>query len=104
VDYVAGAFHLSRLAVYTLRSAGHEPRIAHTAAEHATQIALVAAGLGLVVIFCLGCDIVPAGVRMIRLDPTLYWNVYVVWRSDAARCTAIRAAIQALKRERCVKK
>jgi DNA-binding transcriptional LysR family regulator len=90
--------------LYTLRSAGHEPRIAHTAAEHATQLALVAAGLGLAIIPRLGRDTVPGGVRMIRSDPALHRNIYVVWRSDAARRTAIRAAILALKKERRVKK
>jgi len=90
--------------LYTLRSVGHEPRIAHTAAEHSTQLALVEAGLGVAVIPRLGRDTVPAGVRMIRSDPTLHRNVYVVWRRDAARRTAIHAAIQALKKERRVRK
>lgn len=80
-----------------MRSAGHEPQIAHTAAEHATQLALVAAGLGTAVIPRLGRDTVPAGVRMIPSNPTLHRNIYVIWRFDAARRTAIRAAIDALQ-------
>ena len=83
--------------VHTLRSVGHEPQIMHTAAEHSTQLALVAAGLGLAVIPRLGRDVVPKGVRMIRSNPMLHRNIHVVWRSDAARRTAIRAAIQALR-------
>ena len=32
--------------LHTLRRRGHEPRVAHTASEYATQLALVGAGLG----------------------------------------------------------
>jgi DNA-binding transcriptional LysR family regulator len=81
--------------LHTMRSAGHEPRIAHTAAEHATQLALVAAGLGVAIIPRLGRDVVPAGVRMIPSNPMLHRNIHLVWRRDAARRTAIRAAIAA---------
>ncbi len=40
--------------LHTLRKEGHEPKIAHTAAEYATQLALVAAGLGCCVLPRLG--------------------------------------------------
>ena len=47
--------------LHTLRKAGHEPRIAHTAGEYATQLALVAAGLGACVLPRLGRGADPAG-------------------------------------------
>ncbi len=83
--------------LHTLRSRGHEPTIAHTAAEHATQMAFVAAGLGAAVIPRLGRDTVPRGVRVLPISPTLHRHVYAVWRADATRRTAIRAAVQAFQ-------
>ncbi len=83
--------------VHTLRSADLEPRIAHTADEYATQLALVAAGLGAAVVPRLGrCDI-PPGVRMVQVRPALTRHVYAIWRAEAARRPAIRAAIDALR-------
>jgi DNA-binding transcriptional LysR family regulator len=83
--------------VYTLRSVDLEPRIAHTADEYATQLALVAAGLGAAIIPRLGrCD-VPEGVRIIPVRPSLTRQVYAVWRAEAARRPAIRAAVAALR-------
>ncbi|HEX7151216.1 MAG TPA: LysR substrate-binding domain-containing protein [Thermoanaerobaculia bacterium] len=83
--------------LHTLRSAGHEPRITHTAAEHDTQLALVAAGLGMAIIPRLGRGTVPEGVKMIAATPILHRKVHVIWRSDAARRAAIRVAIDGLQ-------
>jgi molybdate transport repressor ModE-like protein len=82
--------------VHTLRSAGLEPRISHTADEYATQLALVDAGLGAAVVPRLGrCD-VPSGVRIVPVRPALTRHVYAVWRAEAARRPAIRATVAAL--------
>jgi DNA-binding transcriptional LysR family regulator len=81
----------------TLRRRGHEPRVAHTASEYATQLALVGAGLGAAVIPRLGRGAVPDGVAIVRSEPTLRRHVYAVWRSDATRRTAIRAAVTAFE-------
>ena len=54
---------------FTLRSARLEPRFAHTANELATQLSLVAAGLGIAVMPRLGRGQVPAGVQMIAVRP-----------------------------------
>jgi DNA-binding transcriptional LysR family regulator len=81
----------------TLRRRGHEPRVAHTASEYATQLALVGAGLGAAVIPRLGRGAVPEGVAIVRSEPTLRRHVYAVWRSDATRRTAIRAAVTAFE-------
>jgi DNA-binding transcriptional LysR family regulator len=82
---------------FTLRSARLEPRIAHTANEYATQLALVAAGLGVAVMPRLGRGQVPAGVHMIAVRPSLSRNIYALWRSTAARRPAISATLAALR-------
>jgi molybdate transport repressor ModE-like protein len=83
--------------MHTLRSKGIEARIAHTAAEYPTQLALVAAGLGACVIPRLGRGAVPRGVRIVRVEPVLSRHVYAVWRRDAARRPAIRATVKAMR-------
>ena len=80
---------------HSLRSLGHEPHIVHTAAEHATQLAFVAAGLGLAVIPRLGRGAVPDGVRMVKIDPALHRHVFLTWRTNASRRTAITAVREA---------
>lgn len=82
---------------FTLRSAGVEPRLAHTANEYATQLSLVAAGLGVAVLPRLGRGQVPAGVRMIAVQPALRRNIYALWRTTAARRPAIGAVVAALR-------
>ncbi len=83
--------------LHTLRRRGHEPRVAHTASEYATQLALVGAGLGAAVIPRLGRGAIPEGVAIVRSEPTLRRQVYAVWRSDATRRSAIRAAVEAFE-------
>jgi DNA-binding transcriptional LysR family regulator len=84
--------------LHTLRSRGCEPKIAHTAGEHATQLALVAAGLGAAIIPRLGRDPSPPGVRFVPIAPALRRHVYALWRTDASRRRAIRAAVEAFQR------
>ena len=55
--------------VRTLHAHGSGPRIVHTASEHSTQLALVAAGLGAAVIPRLGREPAPPSVRFVPLDP-----------------------------------
>ena len=83
---------------HTLRGLGAEPNVAHTAMEHATQLALVAAGLGAAIVPRLGRDHVPDGVRMVPVRPALSRTVHAVWRKDAARRPAIAEALRALQR------
>ena len=82
---------------FTLRSAGVEPQFAHTANEYATQLSLVAAGLGVAVMPRLGRGQVPAGVRMIPVQPALRRNIYAIWRTTASRRPAISATVSALR-------
>ncbi|QES51201.1 LysR family transcriptional regulator [Streptomyces venezuelae] len=83
--------------VFTLRGTGIEPRIAHIAEEHHTQLAFVEAGLGVCVTPRLGRGPVPAGVRLLPVCDTVRRHVYVVWRADADRRPSIRAAVDALR-------
>jgi molybdate transport repressor ModE-like protein len=82
---------------FTLRSAGIEPQFGHTAGEYATQLCLVAAGLGVAVMPQLGRGQVPAGVRMLAVQPTLRRHIYALWRTTAARRPAIIATVTALR-------
>ncbi|HEY8457317.1 MAG TPA: LysR family transcriptional regulator [Actinopolymorphaceae bacterium] len=82
----------------TLRSLGSEPRIVHTANEHATQLALVSAGLGIALMPRLGRSPIPRNVRIVPLQPALRRHVYALWRADADRRPAIRAAVSAFVR------
>ncbi|MDJ0384892.1 LysR family transcriptional regulator [Streptomyces sp. G-G2] len=83
--------------VFTLRGLGVEPRIAHIAEEHHTQLAFVEAGLGVCVAPRLGRGPVPSGVRLLPVSDSLRRHVYVVWRADADRRPSIRAAVAALR-------
>ena len=96
IAWLAGSICHDWLA-HTLRRRGHEPRVAHTASEYATQLALVAAGLGAAVIPRLGRGVVPPGVAIVACEPALHRQVYAVWRRDASRKAAIQAAVDAFQ-------
>ena len=81
---------------FTLRSASVEPEIACMADEYPTQMALVAAGLGCAIVPRLGRDLVPEGVAVVPIRPRQTRRIYVIWRTDADRRPAIRAAVEAL--------
>ncbi|RCH70703.1 LysR family transcriptional regulator [Streptomyces sp. SDr-06] len=82
--------------MFTLRGKGIEPRAAHVAREHATQLALVEAGLGVSIAPRLGRGPVPEGVRVVPVRDAMSRHVYAVWRADADRRPSIRAAVDAL--------
>lgn len=82
--------------MFTLRAKGIEPCTAHRAEEGHTQLALVAAGLGVCVAPRLGRDPMPDGVRAVPVRQSMRRHVYVVWRADADRRPSIRAAVDAL--------
>jgi DNA-binding transcriptional LysR family regulator len=83
--------------MHTMRTLGHEPVIAHTAAEHETQLALVAAGLGCAVIPRLGRGAVPDGIHLVRATPAPTRTVYALWRAGNARRSSIRAVLDVLR-------
>ncbi|MEK9518358.1 LysR family transcriptional regulator [Streptomyces sp. NPDC087908] len=82
--------------MFTLRSQGIEPRIGHLAGEHHTQLALVAAGLGVCVTPRLGRP-VPEGVVFVPVRQLVRRHIYATWRSDAGRRPSVRAVIGALR-------
>ncbi|MCH0541015.1 LysR family transcriptional regulator [Streptomyces sp. MUM 203J] len=83
--------------VFTLRSQGIEPRIAHFAGEHHTQLALIQAGLGVCVTPRLGRGHVPDGVVLVPVRQQMRRHIYAVWRADADRRPSVRAAVEALR-------
>ncbi|MFC8826784.1 LysR family transcriptional regulator [Streptomyces sp. NPDC057137] len=82
----------------TLRAAGCEPDIAHQAEENHTQLALVAAGLGIAMIPRLGRGPLPVGVRAVALEPVPMRRLYALWRTGAARRPAVTTAVETLLR------
>lgn len=82
--------------VFTLRSKGIEPHIAHLAGEHHTQLALIAGGLGVCVAPRLGRGPVPEGVAVVPVRHKMRRHIHAVWRTDADRRPSIRAAVRAL--------
>jgi DNA-binding transcriptional LysR family regulator len=84
--------------VRTLRAHGAQPCIVHTASEHSTQLALVAAGLGAAVIARLGREPAPASVRFVPVDPPPVRLVYALWRASSTPRPAIGATLGALQR------
>jgi DNA-binding transcriptional LysR family regulator len=84
--------------VRTLRTDGIEPRVVHTASEHSTQLALVAAGLGVAVIPRLGREPTPPLVRFVPIDPPSTRRIFALWRTSAAARPAIAATLDALQR------
>jgi DNA-binding transcriptional LysR family regulator len=83
--------------LFTLRSRGVEPIVGHQAAETHTQLALVAAGIGVCVAPRLGRHPMPDGVVIVPLKQRVRRHVFAVWRADADRRPSIRAAVEALR-------
>lgn len=83
--------------VRTLREAGREPDLAYQVAEYRTQVALVAAGLGIALVPRLGRGPVPAEVRVLPLEPAPVRRLYALWRAGASRRPAIGVAVEALR-------
>jgi DNA-binding transcriptional LysR family regulator len=81
----------------TLRNAGHEPNIAHQAAEFPTQLALVAAGLGIALMPRLAGDSIPTPVHLIPVAPTISRRIFAVYREESARRPSVRAFLDVLR-------
>lgn len=81
----------------TLRAAGCEPLIAHRAEENHTQVALVAAGLGVALVPRLGRGPLPEQVAAVRLAPVPRRRLHALWRSGAARRPAITETVRTLQ-------
>ncbi|MEW2632122.1 LysR family transcriptional regulator [Streptomyces sp. NPDC048389] len=82
----------------TLRAAGCEPLIAHQAEENHTQVALVAAGLGVALVPRLGRGQLPPQVAAVQLAPVPTRRLHALWRTGAARRPAITETVRTLQR------
>jgi DNA-binding transcriptional LysR family regulator len=83
----------------TLHAEIGEPRILHTASEHSTQLALVAAGLGTALIPRLGREPAPPRIQFVPLDPPPTRHIFALWRASSAARPAIGATLKALRRQ-----
>jgi DNA-binding transcriptional LysR family regulator len=81
----------------TLRAAGCEPHIVHQAEENHTQVALVAAGLGIALVPRLGRGPLPPEVATVRLTPVPKRRLCALWRAGAARRPAITETVRTLQ-------
>jgi DNA-binding transcriptional LysR family regulator len=79
----------------TLRQHGLTPEVTHTAEEHPTQLAMVAAGLGIAVMPRLGRGPTD-GVAIISLKPAFSRQVYAIWRTLASERPAIAVTVSAV--------
>jgi DNA-binding transcriptional LysR family regulator len=86
---------------HTFRLIDRQPNVIHTASEHATQLAFVAAGLGAAVIPRLGRGDIPPDISIVNVRPTLLRHVFAAWRTNTAKrsnVAAVQAALQRLTR------
>ncbi|WP_055587517.1 LysR family transcriptional regulator [Peterkaempfera griseoplana] len=83
--------------VRTLREAGEEPDVVYQVGEFETQIALIAAGLGVGLVPRLGRGPLPPGVLVRPVEPEPVRRVYALWRRQASRRPAITAALSAMR-------
>ncbi len=81
----------------TMRAIGAEPDIAHYVAEYQTQLALVAAGLGIAVVPRLGRGPLPVDVAVRPVDPTPVRGLSVLWREGTSRRPAVTEAVRVLR-------
>lgn len=72
--------------------------IAHTAGEHQTILALVAAGMGIALMPRLGRGEVPREVTIRDVTPAITRRYFAVWRAQDQNRPAIAAALQELAR------
>ncbi|WP_326690761.1 MULTISPECIES: LysR family transcriptional regulator [unclassified Streptomyces] len=81
----------------TLRAVGQEPEVGYHIAEYATQVELVAAGLGIALLPRMGRGPLPDGVELRPLEPTPTRRLFAVWRAGVSRRPAVAAAVRALR-------
>lgn len=82
----------------TMRETGEEPDVAHRVGEFQTQLALIAAGLGLGLIPRLGRGPLPPGIAARPVTPEPVRRVHALWRTQTSRRPAVTATLTALRR------
>ncbi|PPK62405.1 LysR substrate-binding domain-containing protein [Actinokineospora auranticolor] len=83
--------------VSTFSAAERQPDVVHQAGEFPTQLALVAAGLGVALLPKLAGDQVPEGVVLRPVEPKMVRRVLAVRRVESTGRPAMRAFLQALR-------
>ncbi len=83
--------------VRTMREAGEEPDVRYQVGEFETQIALIAAGLGIGLVPRLGRGALPPGVVVRPVVPEPSRRVFALWRTQASRRPAITAALETMR-------
>ncbi|MFE2351611.1 LysR family transcriptional regulator [Kitasatospora cineracea] len=83
--------------LHTMRETGEEPDVAHRVGEFQTQLALIAAGLGLGLIPRLGRGPLPPGVAARPVTPEPVRRVHALWRTQTSRRPAVTATLTALR-------
>ena len=96
VDHLAARGHLPRMADPDAAAARAAPEVTHTAEEHQTQLAMVAAGLGIAVMPRLGRGSID-GVSIISLKPAFSRQIYAIWRTLASERPAIAVTVSAIR-------
>ncbi|MEU3497214.1 MULTISPECIES: LysR family transcriptional regulator [Kitasatospora] len=81
----------------TMRETGEEPDVAHRVGEFQTQLALIAAGLGLGLIPRLGRGPLPPGIAARPVTPEPVRRVHALWRTQTSRRPAVTATLTALR-------
>ncbi|KAA2258534.1 LysR family transcriptional regulator [Solihabitans fulvus] len=84
--------------VRTFRAARIEPIVGYRVTEYQTQLALLAAGVGVGLLPRLGRGPLPDGVVAVPLRPTPTRRLFAVWRAQATRRPAIAVTVAALRR------
>jgi DNA-binding transcriptional LysR family regulator len=82
-----------------LREHGCAPALSHQVEQTSTQLALVAAGLGISLIPRLGRGQLPPGLTVLTPDPLPVARMYLVWRAASGRRPALVAGRAAVRRQ-----
>ena len=85
------------LLIQAFSAVPHPERFGHVVTEYASQVAMVAVGLGVALVPRMGRGPVPDSVRVLTIEPTPVRQVYAVWRSAMSTRPALQAAVLALK-------
>lgn len=95
---IASPTHAScgRCVMVACRAAGFEPDVVHELDDYPTALRLVAGGHGISMIPDLGLEDVPAGVRIVDIEPSVTRTIQLASRRSSADRPAIAAVIDAV--------
>jgi DNA-binding transcriptional LysR family regulator len=82
----------------TFARCGLKPDIAYQVEEYESQVALLAAGVGVAMLPRLGRSALPPEVRVIAMRPSPSRQLSAVWRTQTERRPAVQAVLATLRR------